>query len=80
MKGFLKVYFSMIVLIIIISHFVLANSNIDLNNIEFATNNNYHSNPDSKLNWPLFGYYTISSYFGKRISPTTRSFFISYWN
>lgn len=40
-------------------------------NSEFLENPTFHYNSNSIFSWPLFGYYTISSKFGYRVSPTT---------
>lgn len=38
---------------------------------EFLNDTSFHYSENSIFSWPVFGYYTISSKFGYRISPTT---------
>lgn len=38
---------------------------------EFLSDTSFHYSENSIFSWPVFGYYTISSKFGYRISPTT---------
>ena len=75
---FIYLYFIILIIIILLGKISLA-QNSDVENLivsdttkEFLSSD-FHYNKDSKYSWPLFGYYSISSYFGKRVSPTSRS-------
>ena len=81
MYKFIHFYFIIILILIFLANFSFYNSKIEKldisNNSEFK-NSNFHYNSNSEYSWPLFGYYSVSSYFGKRISPVSRSFNISH--
>ena len=82
---FISSYFTILIILIIITNISFA-QNSDFGNFVFSDlnkefqNSNFHYNKDSKYMWPIFGYYTISSYFGKRESPTSRSINLPFWN
>ena len=68
-------YFIIIIFFIILGNNIIfiCNNNstiITYSSIEF-TNSTFHYNPNSNYSWPVFGYYNISSFFGKRNSPTS---------
>lgn len=77
---FIRFYLFIILILILFGNIAFAeNFNSQNISLEF-TNSNFHYNKNSQYIWPIFGYYSISSYFGKRTSPTARSFKISFWN
>lgn len=78
MSKFIRYYFILIIVLILIANISLAESSL-VENKEFQKSN-FHYNSNSVFSWPLFGYYSISSYFGKRTSPTSRSFNLPFWN
>jgi murein DD-endopeptidase MepM/ murein hydrolase activator NlpD len=66
-------YFFIFIIILILMYSATSSSALftDKNeNIEYS-NSTFHYNSDSEFSWPIYGYYTISSFFGKRTSPTT---------
>ncbi|MBR2290005.1 MAG: hypothetical protein IJ867_05295 [Clostridia bacterium] len=73
MKRFIYFYLIVLVVLILIGNIALAQEDLELETVEF-TSSNFHYNQNSLYSWPLFGYYSISSYFGKRVSPTSRGF------
>ena len=80
---FIYSFFVLLIFIICLSNVTISlNSKYlaKINTKEFLTDSSFHYNQAAKFSWPLFGYYNISSYFGNRISPTSRCIFISFWN
>lgn len=76
MSKFIYFYFIIIIFLIFIAN-ICSSQNIELENSLFSNkefiSQEFHYTKNSEYSWPLFGYYSISSYFGKRISPTSRS-------
>ena len=73
-KNIINSFFILIIFLIIFSNITLNLNNINApipnEEKEFLTeNNNFHYNKNSIFSWPIFGYNTISSYFGKRTAP-----------
>ena len=65
-------YFIIVIILIFISNILSLNGfSIDISNNSEFTKSNFHYNSNSIYTWPVFGYYSISSYFGKRTSPTS---------
>ena len=77
-QKFIYFYFILLIIFILIGNISLTqkpefeNLIID-NSVKEFINSDFHYNKNSIYSWPLFGYYSISSYFGKRLSPTSRS-------
>ena len=84
-RQFTNLYFFILIFLIIICNISFAN-NSDFQDFTIPDEKkefleaDFHYNKDSKYSWPVFGYYSISSYFGKRNAPVSRSFNISFWN
>lgn len=66
-------FFIIIIILVFIIHITSASfSNTSTIPIEYLDKDSvFHYNSNSLYSWPLFGYYTISSGFGHRTSPTT---------
>ncbi len=62
----IKLFFLILIILIILSSNISESSKSK----EFS-NSTFHYNSNSTYSWPLFGYYSISSKFGYRKSPTT---------
>ena len=71
-SSFFKSYIIISVILILISVFTIKYSETNSEILEIFDSNNFY--------WPLPGNRTITSYFGKRNSPTARSIIISLWN
>lgn len=78
MSKFTRFYFIAILFLILIAN-VSIFENQGIKDKEFI-NSTFHYNQNSKYSWPLFGYYSISSYFGKRASPTSRGINLPFRN
>ena len=69
LNKFIYSYFIILIILILIANISFA-QNSDFENFAFSDSDkefqssNFHYNKDSEYMWPLFGYYTISSYFG----------------
>jgi murein DD-endopeptidase MepM/ murein hydrolase activator NlpD len=72
---FIKLFFLILVLLIFLSAITLnQNTNLITNSIwDESIISTFHYSPNSTFSWPIFGYYSISSYFGYRASPTSNA-------
>ena len=71
-KKSISIFFLILFFIIIfISLFSIQSQSFTGYTKEYIENNTFHYNENSTFNWPVFGYYNISSFFGNRKSPTT---------
>jgi murein DD-endopeptidase MepM/ murein hydrolase activator NlpD len=68
-KNFIN-YFFICIIILILIYSASFSSSSNLKNTEFS-NSTFHYNSNSIFSWPIYGYYTISSFFGYRTSPTS---------
>ena len=69
-KKFISFYFFLLIILIIISNVSLNQDFEFTNNSKEFLNSSFHYNKDSIFSWPVFGYYSISSFFGKRDAPS----------
>jgi murein DD-endopeptidase MepM/ murein hydrolase activator NlpD len=72
---FIKLFFIIIILLILLSAICLnQNSNLITNQLlNESINSKFFYSLNSTFSWPIFGYYSISSFFGNRISPTNNA-------
>ncbi|MCI8309225.1 MAG: hypothetical protein HFJ45_03265 [Clostridia bacterium] len=76
---FINTLFIIIIFLVFVCTINLKNNiNLTSESKEFL-NSTFHYNSNSNFFWPIFGYYTISSAFGNRISPTTRCIYLPFW-
>ena len=66
-KKFINLFFIFLIILIILTCICY---NASTEN-KISSTLTFHYNSSSLFSWPLFGYYTISSKFGSRISPIT---------
>ena len=71
LKNFSSFYISILFIIIIFSFFCIIPTFYTNSNFPINTNHSDYFFSNADFYWPTPGYHTITSYFGKRISPTT---------
>lgn len=72
---FNKTLISFFIILFLLALFIAIFSNDSLTfsatTSEFLEDTSFHYSSNAIFSWPVFGYYTISSSFGYRVSPTT---------
>ena len=64
-------YFILIIILTFISNYSIAQGFDNFEDQKEFSNSTFHYNKNSTFSWPVFGYYSISSFFGKRDAPSS---------